>query len=254
MTEVFNKFGKQGHEWVLRVARGDFENIKYIPIVGINRDLDGAEDIINHGGTLAHPTTAETWYISSDNAGDDKQIVVNGLDADYNRQTGIATLNGQTQVEVKSISGASQKWIRFFCIENYNGDATAGDFYVGPSGSSGGVPTTVRGHAEQATQRSWYAAYTVPAGWTGFVKHLRGAMSASLNATMEMYFKAALFEKYLFPRYPLYLDSKAGIQDIELHIPYALPEKTDIMVSGLNPSTTNISCMASASLIIVRNE
>jgi hypothetical protein len=79
-------------------------------------------------------------------------------------------------------------------------------------------------------------------------------MSANLTATMEMYFSAALFGKYMFPRYPVFLDSKAGIQGIELHIPYGLPEKTDICVEGLNPSTTNISCMASTSIVLVRND
>lgn len=253
MTERFLKFGKEGHEWALRVARGDFENVKFIPIVGLNRDLDAAEKITTNG-LLTFPSAAETWYVSSDDVTDIEQVVVTGLDANWATQTGIATLNGQAQVEVKSISGAAQTWIRFFSLENYNGTATAGDFYVGPTGASGGIPTTIRGHAEQVTQRSWYATYTVPAGWTGFVKTLRGAMSASLTATMEMYFSAALEGKYMFPRYPIFLDSKAGIQGIDLHIPYGLPEKTDICVEGLNPSVANISCMASTSVVLVKNE
>lgn len=81
--------------------------------------------VVNGVTTFNWIPSAQTLYASSDNATDTAHsVVINGLDANWNEQTKVVALNGQTKVAV------SGSWARAFTMMTYCGCATVGNVYL----------------------------------------------------------------------------------------------------------------------------
>lgn len=95
--------------------------------------------------TYTFNTSAATMYVSSASAGDvGNTIIVQGLDENWDSITGVATTNGQNQVEIVSAVDASAiTFIRVnFCI-NISATSLLGALWVAESDTlTGGVPDT----------------------------------------------------------------------------------------------------------------
>lgn len=114
---------------------------------GRNNDPDPGDDVWNCseasvGGPANYPyqTSPFTLYISSSNAGDVQDVIVVGLDQDWNRQVITVTLAGQTFTQVAAANG----WRRVFRAFNNSTAAFLGNIYLGLDATgAAGVPTNV---------------------------------------------------------------------------------------------------------------
>lgn len=247
-------------EFLIKAARGDFSNVVVDTIVGRNPDHDDltatGEDVITPGGLYTFPTSDAKWYVSSDNSLDiNIPLVVTGLDANFAFQVGYATLDGtdaQTQVEVKDAEGNSITWIRFFKLVNYGASASSGTVYLGPTGATAGVPATIYGEFLATCQRSYYAVYTVPAGWTGFVMSIRAGIQKGTTSYADIGFRYGHVDKLKLCNYFMPIHG-SDFHGIDLPVPVSVPEKNDIIVRCFDASANNLDVIASASLILVKD-
>ena len=101
------------------------------PIVtGTNPDLNGVfEDIWDAGALLSWPTSAETWEAVSDDVNDTsagtglRTLLVTSLDANYDEQLQVVTMNGTTPV---ALTGTHIRTIRITGISSGSSEANAG--------------------------------------------------------------------------------------------------------------------------------
>ena len=170
----------------IRVAIGAEPGVSVLQKFGFNPDVDGVADVWDYGGAYNWIDTPVALYVSSSEAADDQIIHLIGLDANFEPQNAIATLNGQSQVEV----GSGLTWKRVHRAFNVNSSETAGDVYIAQSDDlTLGVPDTaskVHAMIHQAEQQTLMAIYTVPANKTLLTHHwhvtLEGSGSAFLNS------------------------------------------------------------------------
>ncbi len=133
------------------------------------------------GGALG---IARTLYVYTPQAAvTGANIVVQGLDANGNMQTGYATtngINGQTPVELLDADGGSITWTRSHraWIESYSGGAVSTDvIYISNDNAPvAGVPglnatwAMIRNTATLQPNQTFMAHYTVPLGHRAVIK------------------------------------------------------------------------------------
>jgi len=129
-------------------------------------------------GIRTYFATAQTLYLSSTSVLDTTQpILVEGLDGDYNAITGIATLGGQNQIEIKDFTGGALTFLRVgnAPINVIGANNLNGDVYIASSGAlTGGVPdtfSTIQGFIKQDHNIGRASFFTVPAGKTAYLTH-----------------------------------------------------------------------------------
>ena len=167
------------NDYIYDIALGNVEGYKVVSVRGRNKEINQSttEDIWDVGGTIKTSDTGVTLFSSSTSVGDDQIMIVQGLDDSFNEQTGIAILNGQTQVEVKSLLGQSITWTRFFLGISNNTTTPSGEVYFAESDTlTNGVPDTqskkwgmIALHASGISNgRTFTSLYTVPTGKSAF--------------------------------------------------------------------------------------
>ena len=138
-------------------------NLRNTNKFGRNGDIDGTstpEDIWSFGGLYTFMTSAQPLFISSSDNTDTQEIIVEGLDTDWNFQSIGVTLAGQTKT---AISGT---WIRVFRAYNNGSTDTQGIVYIYEDTTPvAGVPTAsfVRGVIEIEAQQTQMALYSISA-------------------------------------------------------------------------------------------
>ena len=84
----------------LDIARGNYSNATAVNVFGINRAVGTAyETIWDDSGSYAYPPSALIMSVVSTSASDTMDVLVDGLDADYNILQEIVTLTGTVAVE-----------------------------------------------------------------------------------------------------------------------------------------------------------
>ena len=85
--------------YLFDVAQGKFYDQTSVNIFGYNRAVGGSyETIWNNGATYAHPSSAVTMDLVSTSASDTMDVLVSGLDANYDQITETVTLTGTSAV------------------------------------------------------------------------------------------------------------------------------------------------------------
>lgn len=146
-----------------------------------------------------HETGAVNLYVSSDNVADTTQVMlVLGLDANYKSQTGIAVLNGQSQVEVLDIvTGLPITWFIVDVMLNSSGSAAAlvGEIYIAESTAlTGGIPNDLtacqgkivveNGDSRNVTHNGFFL---VPAGKTWISRRDLFSIGKNKDANIDVY-------------------------------------------------------------------
>ncbi len=84
---------------LLEIAAKRSPGIAPVNIFGFNRLVGTSfETIWNYGGTITIPTTEAQLSVVSSNAGDSMQVLIEGVDENYNVVYDVVTLNGLTPV------------------------------------------------------------------------------------------------------------------------------------------------------------
>ena len=163
----------------LAIAKGEVEGTGFVHKFGKAPDFatsdgevtvwDGAED----GAAwelmrYVYSTTDDIDSISSSDNGDTQNILIQGLDANWEEVTQIITLTGQTRAALTT------PLIRVFRAFNADSTEFAGHVFVYVDGPlTTGIPNTnadIRVVIQPEHQQTLMALYTIPAGKTGYAR------------------------------------------------------------------------------------
>jgi len=252
LTQINNNLGVSGSvgkPYDLSVSEENVSGTETLFKFGFNPDINGTEETIwFQGGDITWLGVATTVYVSSTSANDSaagiggQAVEVQGLDGDYNLLFGIATLNGQNQVEIVNKTGRDPitflRVFRAFITSSGSNGKPVGTIYLGPTGSVGGVPGTILANFGDSAQTQ-IAAYTVPAGKTLYLDDLNFTAAISqANDYATVKLRTRHFGTNTWRvRFINVLQSNQLITKFEY--PRAFPEKTDLECRALTSGTNN---------------
>lgn len=184
MADIFtnNTIGFNSPQFGLSVSMGRIPGFDVVDKFGLNTLIEPStdpEDIWEQGGTYEFTAdTGATYYMSSSDVSDTQPVRMGVLTVDsngnWNDETVVQSLNGQTPVEIVAPSG--DPVVRFYRAENIStrGDDFVGSIYFYETDTvTGGVPdsgsTTIRGLILNGNNQTQMAIYTVPTGKVGFL-------------------------------------------------------------------------------------
>lgn len=209
--------------YFLDVAKGKIPGNSVVFISGRNaaaNTLVQPSTIWNVGG--AYPWSAwnggaNTIYLSSTSASDTGNVIINGLDNNYNQQTYVMKMNGTTPVNTDGT-----QFIRinsaYYTDSNIATNVGQIDLKVGSAAG-----TTVA-RIDAGYGQSSMSTYTIPAGHTGFT--VFGDFSVNKNEGAELNARWRFFGGAFITVYAIELYESA--YSAAPLIPGAIPEKTDI--------------------------
>lgn len=243
---------RRSEDFALQVSRGMIPGHETFCQFGINTAVGTSNETIWIGSSAyTFPTSATTTTVSSSSAADTsagdgaRTVLIDGLNADYERVTEVASLNGQTGVTL------ANEYLRVNRITvltaGANGTAS-GSIYVGTGTVTTGVPAAVINQTGVLSNESESAIYTVPAGYTAFIN--RWTMSSG-NSTANAHTRFTLRVRPfggVFGFKALYNIPGNSVYECEAAFPLALPEKADLDILA---STSADSATASTQLQIL---
>jgi hypothetical protein len=238
------------------IAKGGVAGYSYVDKFGENPDIDTGtypEDIWTFGGVYTFSATADIDSISSSDATDTQDIVVQGLDGNWELTSETVTLNGQTRVAL------ANNYLRVFRAYNDSASSLAGTAYIYVNGSiTGGVPDTatdVRAVVVNGANQTEMLIYTIPAGKTGCLEHVDSHFSRSVSTgAASMTIRTREFGK-AFRVKRRWAIMASGSSDYEHDYPYALtlPEKTDIVMRCEEVSANNTAISGGFVITLIDN-
>lgn len=210
----------QGKLWTMQISQGLIAGHTTEQVTGYN-PTTSAGDAVWAGGT-AYPwsslVTAQTLYLksSTNNATDrSMSIFIDGLDANYDNQTEVITLNAS---DSRTAVATTKHFLRIREVRCNGADTNVGDIITTVTSGSGTVVSKMssgRGSAKAGV-------YTTPAGYTGYL--FKG--DASSTAATVVNFVARYFGKAFMVVHVAIVDNSTYIYDFPF--PMVLPEKTDL--------------------------
>lgn len=239
----------------LDIAAGRVPSLSFVEKFGENPEIDTSgdlaapADIWSYGGLYNFSTTADIDTISSSDAGDTQEMVVEGLDSNWEQVTQTATLDGQNKVTL------STPLIRCSRVYNGNSSETSGDVYVYVDGTvTGGIPDTaadVRALVKAEAQQTEMAIYTIPAGKTGYF--LGGYVALSGKSNVNAVFTSRLrLDGGVFRVVSRIACLATGSSSWSYRYPQALPlpAKTDLLLRADSVSANDTACSGGFTIIL----
>ena len=206
------------------VAKGNIFNEKSVNIFGINRDVGTVyETIWDDSGSYVYPPSALIMAVVSTSALDTMDVLVDGLDADYNILQEIVTLTGT--VAVNTINA-------FFRI---NSLVILGGENVGEiSASNGG---TVYGFIGPLLGVSQSSVYTVPAGHCFYLFRI-DVNSATTNGQKYLYIRNVVTTNGRTIRAS---EATFAVSQVsyDRQVPFKIVEKSDFQFEAKSSASTN---------------
>jgi len=220
---------------------------------GYNPDLAAGteEDVWDFGGTYTFSTTADIDTISSSSAGDTQNVLVSGLDANYDLLTVPATLNGQNKVTL------STSFLRVWRVMNVSSTDFAGSIYVYVNGAiTAGIPdvdNTIRAYVENGNNQTLMMIYTIPRGYTGIIRRLFLSLGGRKTGFITVKYWARPFGM-VFQIKGITDLAAAGTSTIQSRFQNALtfPAKTDFRVSATG-DTLGLTIASDADILLCKD-
>lgn len=230
------------NNFILDVSAGRVPGHSIVFISGRNRlvPLNTEITVWEQGGMYPWSvwnTGAGTLTIVSDNAADTAiTILLNGLDANYNLQTEVVTVNGTTTVT------STKSFIRLNSAVNIGSKAGVGTLIIQRNGTTVGVIVA-------KAQNTKMAIYTVPNGYTAF--SVFGDFSVSRNEAAELNAHWRFFGGVFIDVYSVqvYQSSYSALPPY----PGAIPQKTDIDNRVDFGTANNMVAYSNQQLLLVEN-
>jgi len=228
MTDLEAHYSWQMHKEMpfnLRASMGHVSNGTPVFVYGNNPDVQNVEESIWYqGGIYSYPSSATQMLVSSDDAAATCQVMINGLDANYNPINEVVTLTGQTAVTTT---------LSYLRIQNAYvlSNPTAQNIYIGVGTVTAGVPDTVYERIYDGHNRTESARYTVPAGRTFYITH--GTISHGSDSS------AYITGRLVYRLFGLPFQNAAVVNlnnkfiDFWFDFPIALPEKSDVEAKAI---------------------
>jgi len=217
------------------IAKGNIWDSQALNIFGFNRTVGTSyETIWDDGGNYVYPSSAVAMDVVSSSSSDTMQVLINGLDANYEAISETVTLTGTSAVTT------SAAFFRINSAVILTG-SNVGEISI----SNGGTKYAFIGAEIGTTQSS---VYTVPAGHSIYLfridctsgtangqkfLYLRNVATNSVGRTLRVT-EATFFESVSFDR----------------QVPFKIGEKTDFHFECKSSSSTNeVSLFVEAILV-----
>ena len=235
------------------VAMGLIDGCSMVNKFGRNPDIDTAasESVWNGGGFYTgFPSSAEPIRLTSTSALDTiagtgaRTVRIMGLDANYAVQDETINLSGLTPVvSTKSfirvhsarVTAAGSGGVNVGAITCQHNVTVANVFFVMPL----------------ANNQTNVAAYTIPAGYTGFMSHLGGAIRGGVNASVLGLIWTRNFGEVFRGRRPFVITTSNKLIDA-INGGLVFTEKADIDFR-ITTDTNNTDVTVNFDLMLVKN-
>jgi len=246
------------NDFELSLAEGKIANHSIIHKFGRNSDIDTGtvpEDIWEGGGLytgfpIGDVETVDVYSTSTSDTSAGvgaKTVLIKGLDSNFNYIEEVVTLNGTTHVTsvnqysrcnvgiVKS-AGTSLGNVGLITCEHTS--ISANVFFAIPVGLN----------------RTHVSAYTIPAGYTGYIKKLYFTLQTGGNNDQDCNVDLMIrpFNQVFQSRRPLGLSSGYEINDT-IYGGIKVDEKSDIVLRVFNVSLNNTAITGGFDLILQKN-
>jgi hypothetical protein len=207
------------------IAKGKMYDSEAVNIFGFNRAIGNSfETVWNDGGTYAFPSAALTMTIVSSSTSDTMDVLVVGLDANYNEVRQTVTLTGTSAVTIPAD------------IYRINSAVILSGSNVGNITIASGGVTYAFIEAELGTTQS--CIYTVPAGHDLYLFRIT-ANSATATGSQYLVIRNALQSstgRWLKVAEATFSQSQVNY---DRQVPFKITEKTDFMFEAKSSSSTN---------------
>ena len=206
------------------VAKGNIFNEKPVDIFGINRAVGTAyETIWDDSGSYVYPPSALIMAVVSTSASDTMDVLVDGLDADYNILQEIVTLTGTLAVNTTNA---------FFRI---NSLVILGGENVGEISASNGA--TVYAFIGPLLGVSQSSVYTVPAGHCFYLFRI-DVNSATTNGQKYLYIRNVVTTNGRTIRAS---EATFAVSQVsyDRQVPFKIVEKSDFQFEAKSSASTN---------------
>ena len=246
-------------DFLLDAAFGNVPGVGPVNKFGAADDIDIADGDVDiwDGASIdatirdyTYSTTADIDRLSSGDVDDTFDVMVHGLDEDWNHIDQTITLTGQTPVVIPI------PLIRVFRMRNVSADVAEGIIYCFVAGAvTLGVPddkTDIRAAILVGNEQTLMAIYTVPNGKTAYMcEHAASMAKFPANAISQV----KLFTRQTGEVFQIKHIVSISVNGItyftkEHCIPLSLPAKTDIAIRA-NTTVNSIAVTATFDLILI---
>lgn len=222
----------------LDVAKDNIYNTTAVNIFGFNRSIGASfETVWNNGGNYVYPASALTMSVVSTSAADTMDVLISGLDINYNPISEAVTLTGTSAVTTSAA---------FFRINSavILAGSNVGDISISNGGTNHAFIEALIG----ITQSS---VYTVPAGHSLYLVRI-DANSATTNG-----------QKYLFIRNVVTTGGRTlrvseatfatSQVSYDRQVPFKIAEKSDFHFEAKSSSSENEISMFMEAVLVKDN-
>ena len=176
------------------------------------------------------PDTGISLQISSANAGDTQQVIIEGLDQDFLHKSWTGNLNGTGHVNLEG------RWTRVF--RGYNNDSTSFAGAIDLHASGNASPSYLK--ITNTDNQTLMAVYTVPANYTGYLVSYN--ISAHTEAASDMGYNIKLKTREFGKVFRTQCSDSVSTSDSinkDLTFPIRLNPKTDIKFDVVSANGNN---------------
>jgi len=230
---------------LLGVAAGHYDGLDYINKFGAVPAMSQNEsgtiwDINDTNYPWSSFASASTLTVDRASASDaDKQVYIEGLDANYHPINETVTLTNATG------NATTQSFIRVYRAFITNGSAdNVGNIDIK-------VSSTIVGRITAGKSQTLMAIYTVPAGYTGYVLKGTATCQAGADATGDMFVRYGGESSFRIA-HPFEVSGGGGEYTYDFPIPMPIPEKSDIDVRA-DVRSNNARITAVFDILLERN-
>lgn len=241
------------NDYMLSISKGEIPGHSTIFKFGFNATVGTTEAVIwDAGGNYIFLDAAETLDIVSDDSQDTDggngahDVIIYGLDNDFNEITEIINLNGLTPVTTVN------SYIRTYRahILNSGNPSPVGDGNLGTIKFTASTTATLQAQMEPENGQTLMCIYTVPAGKTAYVTGvsfgcgkgkeavIKGKVRNGIGGAFSVKYQQLIFESIFYGT---------------LIVPFKVTEKLDVVFTGQDITSGTVECAASFGVIVVDN-
>jgi len=213
----------------LEIVKGNVPGHTVWQIEGVDTNVGKTENVLGVDTNYTYPAAATVMNVSSSSPSDTWNgtgawnITIYGLDANLQPVSESLNLSGQTPV------ATVHAYLRVNLIEIGSAGAAevnVGTIYIGVGPVTAGVPATIYHQAAPGVGRSSTAVYTVPHGYTAYLRYLTFGTVSSQHLTLRMRTRPANGDKAW--RNDYYEEFTTEHVSHSMVVPYPIPGGSDI--------------------------
>jgi len=241
-------------DFCFEVVNGQHEGYSVWQIEGVDTSVGKTENVLGVDSNYTYPPAATQMNVSSSSALDTYggagawNVTIYGLDAGLQPVEESLNLSGQTPVLT------NRSYYRVNLIEVGSAgseEVNVGTIYIGVGAVTGGVPATIYHQAAPGVGRSSTAVYTVPAGYTAYLRYLTFGTVSSQHMVLRMRTRPANGDKAW--RNDYYEEFTTEHISHDMVVPYRIPGGSDVEFR-CSADAGGASATLDAFLIIVDND